>query len=245
MPPLAIFMDFDGTLVELAETPDAIHVPDDLAEQIALLLQRFEGAVAVISGRPISDLDQYLPTTIAAAGAHGAERRRPDGTRIEPDPKLQQASDRIAERLQSLVEMHPALLLERKPGAVALHYRRAPDLESTCRAAMMTAVVDANGFEILEGKMVIEARFKGASKGDVLRAFMQEPPFSGRVPVFFGDDTTDEDAFEAAQALGGVGVKVGEGDTVANVRAADVPAARAILSGLAERAAAPAKDQAS
>ena len=236
MPSLAIFTDFDGTLVEIAETPDAIEVPDELPVELGHLIRCFDGAVAIISGRSLDDLDHHLPITIAAAGAHGAERRRADGTRLAADAGLVLATDRIAGRLQALAESHPELIVERKPGAVALHYRRSPDLAEACNSAMQTAVADAEGFEILEGKMVVEARRKGASKADMVRAFMQEPPFLGRVPVFFGDDRTDEDGFRAAQELGGVGVKVGDGETTASVRAADVTAARAIMVGLAERA---------
>lgn len=234
-PHLAIFTDFDGTLVELAETPDAIVVPADLTEDIEHVVRRLDGAFAVISGRAVSDLDRYLPEGIALAGGHGTERRRADGSRIEVVETSAAAAQGIAERLAPLVREHPALILEPKNGAVALHYRRAPELEEACVHAMADAITIAPGFNMLEGKMVVEARPPGAGKGNAIRAFMGEPPFLGRIPVFFGDDATDEEGFVVAQELGGVGVKIGEGDSAAQVRAADTNAARAIIRQLADR----------
>ena len=235
-PNLAIFTDFDGTLVELAETPDGIVVPDELAGSLQHVRALLDGAFAVISGRSVSDLDRYLPEGIAIAGAHGAERRRADGS-IDIAVAAPEAAQAIALRLQPLVKDHPDLILEPKNGAVALHYRRAPELEESCLHAMADAIAEAPGYNMLEGKMVIEARPPGTSKGNAIRAFMNEAPFKGRIPVFFGDDTTDEDGFLVAQELGGVGVKIGEGDSVAHVRTPDPTTARAIILHLADRAA--------
>ncbi len=233
---LAIFTDFDGTLVELAETPDAIVVPDGLAEDLEHVNRVLDGAFAVISGRAVSDLDRYLPQGVAVAGGHGTERRRADGSAVEIVETSAAAAREIAARLAPLVEEHPLLILEPKNGAVALHYRRAPELEQVCLHAMADAIASSPGFDMMEGKMVVEARPPGASKGNAIRAFMQEMPFSGRVPVFFGDDRTDEEGFVVAQEMGGVGVKIGEGTSAAHVRAADVRTARAILRQLADRA---------
>lgn len=236
-PNLAIFTDFDGTLVELAETPDAIVVPDELQDDIQHVMRILDGAFAVISGRAVADLDRYLPRGIALAGGHGTERRRADGSAMNIDESSTAAAEGIARRLQPLVRDHPPLLLEPKNGAVALHFRRAPELEQTCLHAMADAIADAPGFNMLEGKMVVEARPPGAGKGHAIRAFMQEAPFLGRIPIFFGDDTTDEEGFVAAQELGGVGVKIGDGASTAQVRTADARTARAIIRQLADRAA--------
>lgn len=236
-PRFAIFTDFDGTLVELAETPDGIDVPDDLASEMIGAAEKVGGALAVISGRELADLERYLPPGIAVAGSHGNERRRADGTRIEADTAHGERAAAIAVQLKDTVEQHPVLLLERKAASVALHYRQAPELADTCRAAMTAALDAVPGFELLEGKMVIEARPAATGKADAIRAFMEEAPFAGRLPVFLGDDTTDEDGFRAAQELGGVGIKIGEGQTLARIRTPDVASARAIIVGLAQRAA--------
>lgn len=238
MPRFALFTDFDGTLVELAPTPDAIVVPDTLGAEIVAAANRFDGAFAVISGRELSDLERYLPAGIAAAGGHGVERRRADGSRIALAEGLEEGAAALAQRLRPFAATHEGLLLELKNSAVALHYRLAPELADKAREAMAQAIEQVPGFEALDGKMVIEARPAAAGKAEAVRAFMQEPPFLGRVPVFIGDDTTDEDGFKAAQDMGGVGVKVGEGATAAKVRTPDVAGALAIIIGLAERAAA-------
>lgn len=233
LPPLAIFTDFDGTLVELAPTPDAIEVPPDLADEMERVALRLDGAVAVISGRAIDDLDRYLPRAIALAGCHGIERRRADGSRVTPPQEHQEQARTIAARLEAFGRGRDGVLIEAKTASVALHYRLAPDSREICLEAMADALREAEGFVPLEGKMVVEARPVGASKGEAIRAFMQEAPFKGRVPVFFGDDLTDEEGFAVAQELGGVGVKVGDGESAAHVRAQDVPTARGIIQRLA------------
>jgi trehalose 6-phosphate phosphatase len=234
---LAVLTDFDGTLVDIAETPDAIEVPATLPELLAHAAEDLDSAFAVISGRPIADIDRFLgPLKLAVAGSHGIQRRRADGSMEPIDEALIAGSRRIAERLQALVAANPPLLLETKDGAVALHYRRAPELGDACGQAMTEAVADEQAFTLVPGKMVIEARPKGISKGTALRAFMREPPFAGRTPVFIGDDTTDEDAFVAAQELGGVGIKLGAGETAARMRVADIPSVHALIRGLGELA---------
>ena len=234
-PLLAVFTDFDGTLVEIAETPDAIAVPDTLPHQLERVLGDFDHAFAVITGREIADIDRYLsPLQLPVAGAHGAQRRRADGSLDMVDEALSPAADEIAGDLQPLLQAHPELLIEAKEGAVALHYRQAPELEQACQLAMREALALHPEFTLLEGKMVIEARPSGFDKGSALRAFMQEEPFVGRIPVFIGDDTTDEDAFRVAQELGGIGIKLGPGDTVARMRIADVASVHALLQGLAD-----------
>jgi trehalose 6-phosphate phosphatase len=232
---LAIFTDFDGTLVELAQTPKDVAIAEDLADRIERTMADLDSAFAVITGRPIDDIDRFLaPLTLPVAGAHGTERRRADGSLEQADPQLSEKIDRIEDVLLPLVATHPELILERKPGTIALHYRQAPQLEPACRIAIQEAVGEVEDFSVTQGKMVYEARPDGIDKGAALRAFMNEEPFAGRTPIFIGDDLTDEDAFRAAQELGGVGIKLGAGDTVARMRIADVASVHALLSGLGD-----------
>jgi trehalose 6-phosphate phosphatase len=236
-PRLAIFTDFDGTLVELAETPDTVDVPSDLADQLDRALADFDHAFAVLTGREIADIDRFLsPLQLPVAGAHGAQRRRADGTLEEVDAEISAAADAIAQAIRPLIEANPALLMEAKDGAVALHYRQAPELEGVCHLAMQEALQDHPQFTLVPGKMVLEARAIGFDKGAALRAFMQEEPFVGRTPIFIGDDRTDEDAFRAAQELGGIGIKLGPGQTAARMRIADVASVHALLRGLGDLA---------
>ena len=238
IPQLAIFTDFDGTLVEIAETPDMIEVPETLAYQLERAARELDSAFAVITGREIADIDRYLaPLHLPVAGAHGTQRRRADGIMEAIDPAAIMGAEEIARILSPLVVANPALLIETKEGAVALHYRQAPELEAAVRTAMEEAVNSVPDFTLVQGKMVIEARPRGANKGDALRAFMREEPFLGHTPIFIGDDTTDEDAFIAAQDLGGVGIKLGEGDTAARMRIANVASVHALIQGLGDIAA--------
>ncbi|HEY8575046.1 MAG TPA: trehalose-phosphatase [Devosia sp.] len=235
VPQLAIFTDFDGTLVELAETPDSIEVDDSLPAQLERAVRELDSAFAVLTGREISDIDKYLaPLHLPVAGAHGTQRRRADGFVETTDPSAVQGAEEIGHAVEPLVAAHPGLLLEAKQGAVALHYRQAPELESAVRVAMEEAVQSVPDFTLVPGKMVLEARPRAANKGDALRAFMREEPFVGRTPIFIGDDTTDEDAFIAAQDLGGVGIKLGDGETAARMRIPDVASVHALIRGLGD-----------
>lgn len=211
-----MFLDFDGTLVDIAEHPQAVVIPDGLVRTLGHMLEMLDGAMAVISGRPIEQIDHFLaPLVISVAGVHGAERRRADGSLACLDtPPL----GRVEAAAQALGREHAALVVEVKRGSVAVHYRQAPELEALCMAAMQDAVEHASGLTLLHGKMVVEAKACHATKGRAIEAFLAEPPFSGRRPVFIGDDVTDEAGFAAVQRLGGVGVKVGDGPTAAMQR---------------------------
>ena len=203
----ALFLDFDGTLVELAETPDSIRVPGTLGPLLERLARKLGGRLAIVSGRAIADLDLYVGTAgLCVSGSHGLELRTTDGRRSAPPPvaSLEGARAEIA----AFAAGREGLLVEEKPASVALHYRRAPALESEV-AGFMAALAERTGLSVQAGKMVAELRPPGPNKGDALRALMAEPPFMGARPVFVGDDITDEDAFEAAAALGGAGVLVG------------------------------------
>ncbi|UYO01092.1 MAG: trehalose-phosphatase [Devosia sp.] len=236
-PLLAIFTDFDGTLVEIAETPDAVEVSSALTDQLDRALVDFDHAFAVLTGREIADIDRFLaPLNLPIAGAHGAERRRADGSMDLPDATVVESARDIAAALEPLVQSHPELLVEPKQAAVALHFRQAPDLEGVCHLAVQEAVLHHADFTLVPGKMVIEARPAAFDKGAALKAFMQEEPFAGRTPIFIGDDRTDEDAFRAAQELGGMGIKLGPGETSARMRIADVSSVHALLRGLGDMA---------
>lgn len=244
-PRIAVFTDFDGTLVEIADTPDAVILPDGLADNLDRAAQELDQAFAVITGREIADIDHFLaPLRLPVAGAHGAQRRRADGSLEAADEAMLAAARDIARAIAPLAVSHPRLLVEEKAGAVALHFRQAPELEGACRLAMEEALIDHPAFSLIAGKMVFEARPAGRDKGAALRAFMQEEPFTGRTPIFIGDDRTDEDAFRAAQELGGIGIKLGPGDTAARMRIADIPSVFALLRGLGEIARRRHKDDA-
>ena len=209
----AWFFDFDGTLAEIAPTPDAARAPRGVIDVIARLLD-LDVAIAVVSGRPLAELDALLaPLRLPAAGVHGGERRDARGRvhRIATPP-IGPALDLA---LALCRELDPALRLEQKPGAIALHYRQAPKLEARCIALMERVAAEVAGMELLRGKMVVELKPAAVDKGRAVRAFLAEPPFSGRRAWYFGDDVTDESALIAVQAEGGIGVKLGEGPSAA------------------------------
>ena len=212
-PSCALFLDFDGTLVDLAPQPEDVIVPAGMVGTLTALNSYLSGALALISGRPIEQIDVFLePLRLPIAGVHGTERRNAAGeVKLLSTHPLQ----RVEEAALELVARHPRLRVENKRGSLALHYRQAPELEPECLQAMKSAVENSPGLTLLRGKMVVEAKPGGASKGHAIEAFMQEPPFAGRCPVFVGDDFTDEVGFAMVQRLDGLGVKVGQGASVA------------------------------
>jgi trehalose 6-phosphate phosphatase len=228
----ALFLDFDGTLVELAEAPDAIHVPGDLHPLLERLAARLGGRLALVSGRAIADLDRHLAIAgIAVAGSHGLELRPAGGACRPLAPPLGLAAAR--DSILAFAESDPGLLVEQKPAGIALHYRQAPERAEAVRA-FAAEVAARTGLIVQHGKLVAELRAHGPSKGDALRSLMAEPAFAGARPVFVGDDLTDEDAFAAAAAMGGAGVLVGAPRPSAALwRLADVAAVAAWLAAAA------------
>ena len=221
----AFFFDFDGTLVELAPTPDGVHVQPQVIALLGELRRLTNGAVAVVSGRGIDSIDSFLGMPdLPIAGLHGAERRDANGDtqRIGfNDERLLRMEQVLAE----VVNGNPGMLLEIKGAALALHYRNAPDRESVARAATERLVADYPGAYVLQpGKMVYEIKPKDVDKGRAVVAFLNEPPFAGRRPVFIGDDLTDEKGFAVVNERNGVSIKVGAGDTLAHSRVDSVGA---------------------
>ncbi len=218
----AFFFDFDGTLAEVAETPDATLLDDRARRALNLLFQATSGAVAIITGREIDSVDTFLsPLHLPVAGVHGFERRNGSGTIRAP--AAEDCAVRSIESILSTYASHnPGLLLEKKRGALALHYRQRPELEASCLSLVEDAAADLPTTVLTRGKMVIETRFHTATKGTAINSFLQEAPFHGRQPFFAGDDVTDEDAFAAVNALDGISVKVGPGGTAARIRASSV-----------------------
>lgn len=203
----ALFLDFDGTLIELAETPDSIQVAPHLPQLLDRLWRRLGGRLAIVSGRAIADLERHVPVpNIPFSGSHGLELRLGDGTHI-PLHAPQGLAD-ARERVRRFAGEHGGLLVEEKPAGVALHYRQAPAVERQAGDFMEHLAREA-GLVVQRGNMVVELRPPGADKGDAVRALMGEDPFSGGRPIFLGDDLTDEHAFTAVAGLGGAGVLVG------------------------------------
>ena len=227
-PDCALFLDFDGTLVDLAPKPDQVVVTPELLASLSSLQARLGGRLAVISGRPIEEIDKLLvPLTLPASGVHGMQRRGSDGVlQLLPPPDF----SGVRAAAQALAARHPGLWVEEKHGALALHYRQAPELQALCSATLGAAVRDNSGLILMEGKMIVEVKAAGVSKGTAIRDFLLEAPFAGYRAVFAGDDTTDEAGFDFVQSVGGVGIKVGAGPSVAHVRISSSDHLRATLA---------------
>lgn len=214
----AFFFDFDGTLVAIAPRPDLVHVEPEVGEILRALSDRFDGAVAVITGRPLEVVDGFLaPLVLPAAAEHGSVRRDVSG-RVHANTEGAEAVEAADRALKPLAKANPGLILERKSSSVALHYRQRPELAETCAAAVQAVVADNPSLMVLPGKMVFELKPHGVDKGIAVRTFLDEAPFKGRTPIFMGDDVTDEHAFEVVNAMGGITVKIDDGETKARYR---------------------------
>jgi trehalose 6-phosphate phosphatase len=214
-PPLALLdgasllIDFDGTLIEIAEHPDAVAVDEALRALVLALQQRLEGRLAIISGRSLTQLDGLLgplARQIALSGSHGFEHRWAGASKR---PKPPQELAEVADRMAAFARRHPGTLVEQKSFGVALHYRMAPWAAAAARA-LGAELASEFGLHLQEGKMVVELRPTGGDKGTALRELMAHPPMRGTRPVFLGDDVTDEAAFAAARELGGAGILIGQ-----------------------------------
>jgi trehalose 6-phosphate phosphatase len=215
-PPLdadsAVFLDVDGTLLEIAPRPDLVRVPSILPMLLGEAAQPRGGALALVSGRPLQELDLlFRPWRGAAAGLHGIERRRADGTLDRrSDQEAAAALDRIRPRLAALAGDGSGVMIEDKQGTLALHYRAAPErADRILGAARALQRETGPALRLIEGKMVVEFQPRSADKGAAIAAFLEEPPFLGRRPVFVGDDVTDEDGFAEIDRRGGLAIRVG------------------------------------
>jgi trehalose 6-phosphate phosphatase len=207
---IALFLDVDGTLVEIEREPGAVHVPERLCHVLADLQGVGGGALALVSGRSLEQLDRlFSPLRLNAAGLHGLERRNlaTGVVRSEPDPVVFAPARAKLDRFASA---HAGVLLEDKGLTLALHYRKAPELENAAKAlAQAVAAASGGALVLLEGKKVLELKPPGGDKGEAIAAFMDEPPFAGRRPVFAGDDVTDEAGFATINRLGGISIRIG------------------------------------
>jgi trehalose 6-phosphate phosphatase len=229
----ALFADLDGTLAPIEATPDAVRPDAGRNRLLDALTRALGGRLAIVSGRGLADLDRVLQGRVAAVAAvHGLVRRGANGAVVCAGDR-----DRVAEAsaaLRAFVRSHPALLVEDKGVAAALHYRADPSAAGASRAEA-DRVAENLGLVVQPGDMVVELRSPGPDKGAAVRAFMGEAPFAGFTPIFVGDDLTDEAGFEAARALGGWGVVVGaRRPTAALYTLADVAATQAWLWSAAE-----------
>jgi len=211
----ALFLDFDGTLAPIQADPDAVALPAGGADILTRLADRLEGALAAISGRDIRDLSERVPPAIWRAGSHGLEICAP-GEAPAVAPTV--ARGTLVADIEAITADFPGTWAEPKGSVVAVHYRAAPQAETALLDALADLVDHIEGYGIQQGKMVFEAKPADAHKGRALERLMTEPAFRTRMPVMIGDDTTDEDAMAVALRLGGLAVKVGDGETVAPYR---------------------------
>jgi trehalose 6-phosphate phosphatase len=225
----AYFLDVDGTLLEIAPNPNAVRVEQSLLHLLERL-HRASGAVALISGRAISDLDRRIANRLPRAGQHGLERRDSNGRlRLHATPT--EAKDRIRTALAPWLERHPGLLLEDKGVTLALHYRQEPELEEQMNELMAKLIADAGDNLVMQkGKCVVEAKPANFDKGTAIEEFLAEAPFKDRKAVFIGDDLNDEHGFAVINKVGGISIKVGPEQTCARYRLPDVESVRAWLA---------------
>ena len=206
----ALLLDLDGTLIDIAPTPDSVVVPPGLPKSLLRLRENLNDALAIVTGRPIAQVEALLPNiAYAVAGEHGgAIRLSPDADEHHvPVPPLPAAW--LAEA-EALVTAHPGSILERKSRSFVLHFRLAPDAGPIFHAALATMLAGSTSHRIGAAHMAWEVKPVGIDKGGAVLALMAQPPFDGRVPVFIGDDVTDEDGMRAARDLGGLGLRVQE-----------------------------------
>jgi trehalose 6-phosphate phosphatase len=206
-PDWALFLDVDGTLLDFADTPGGVRVPAQLPATLAALHRHLDGALALVSGRALAQLDAlFAPLVLPAAGLHGLELRN-SGLHAHPRPV---ALDGVLAAARGLAAKYPGALIEDKGIALALHWRAAPAAEEPLHEFASSALIELPGYHLQPGNGVVELRPDGRHKGEAVLALLASPPFQGRRPVFVGDDITDENGFAAVACHGGFGVLVGQ-----------------------------------
>lgn len=234
---LALFLDIDGTLLDLAPTPHAVVIPDDLASVLKTLEAALGGALALVTGRGLADVDRLFAQGHFIIGAqHGAELRGP--ARLAPSgPAAFSTLERLRPKLEAIMPDWPGLLLEDKGRSVALHYRQNQGLAPELKSLVSRIVArETDEIELLEGKCVFEIKLRAFDKGGVVRALMAVPPFERRIPLFVGDDETDRTGMATARSLGGCAIRVGDKrDLKADGYLPSPAATRAWLRNLADR----------
>jgi trehalose 6-phosphate phosphatase len=228
-----LFLDVDGTLIELTDLPLETFADPELKTLLRHVAERLGGAVALVSGRGIAYLDAlFAPLRLPAAGLHGVERRKASGVMHGAsfvDAQLTGARKAV----NALVEAHPGTSIEDKGRTIAVHFRMAPQLEAAVRESLIAIAKPlGSNYHIQEGNMVLEIKPRGFTKATAIKAFMKEPPFSGRKPVFVGDDLTDQEGFRLVEDQGGISIAVGE-RVHGQFRLENASAVRGWLQGIA------------
>lgn len=222
----SLFLDFDGTLVEIAERPDAVQVDERLAALMRRLDTRLAGRLVVISGRPAGQIRDLFGAPLAVVGSHGMEFL---GAGPASPPERSASLDAVVSAMTELAKRREGVIVEDKPIGVALHFRLCPAAEDEC-VRLASVLAEEHDLHLQPGKMMVEVRAAGGDKGTAIRSLMREPDMAGTRPVFMGDDLTDEPGFAVAEELGGAGILVGEDRaTAASYRLAGVAATLAWL----------------
>jgi trehalose 6-phosphate phosphatase len=211
----ALFLDFDGTLVDIQDNPDTIFLREDQTRILTDLSGKLNGALAIVSGRDVRDISKRVPASLWRVGSHGLESLEPNE---KPRPQSAPAPTALTSAIAALEEPIHGIRMESKGEVLAIHYRNAPHRGEQLFRQITEIVAGFPDYKVQHGKMVIEAKPNRANKGYVLKTLLHYPPFEGRKPVMVGDDATDEDAINAALSVEGSAVKVGPGESTAPYR---------------------------
>jgi trehalose 6-phosphate phosphatase len=233
---LALFLDVDGTLLDIAATPDGVTTPSELVNALAQVERRLAGAIALVSGRPIEELDRlFAPLRLRASGVHGAEMRFDPLEAPRPAPNIRELPESLVGALVEALAPLPGVFVEPKRYSAAVHFRHAPSLGPQVRETLQRLIErEASGhFEIIDAHCAFELKARGFDKGKAIEMFLNAAPFAGRTPVFIGDDATDESGFAVVAARGGRAYSVGRWRPGASGVFDEPRAVRAWLAALA------------